>query len=352
MTKLIPRKAWLMLTGILLPALILNSCSSNSAGPSDEVIEPIDLVFEEPPFELLLTEAQFAREVSYGPHEDNVFDIFLVESEEPTPLVIFIHGGGFVTGSKGIVYINARDEIRATLATGASYATINYRLLENEGETEGVLKPLGDSKRCLQFLRLHHEQLNLDPERIALYGASAGAGTSLWLALNDDMADPGSTDPVLRQSTRVSAVAASGTQATYDLLKWETVVFASLGMTLEDMAALPETEDEEPGFLTFYGADSLEQLGEPEYVEYRQQVDMLALMSADDPPIWLKSTVDNPGIPVDQGELLHHGLHALALMEQADDVGIECQAYIPALEVEDPAGEEKLEFLLDRLDFD
>ena len=334
---------------VLIAALFLAGCGSNSSGPSTPDIEPLNLVFEDPPFDLLLTEAQFARDVSYGPHEDNVFDIFLVESDEPTPLVIYIHGGGFVSGFKGIVYINSRDEIRATLAAGASYATIDYRLLEEEGETEGVLKSLGDSRRCLQFLRLHHEELNLDPERIALYGASAGAGTSLWLACNDDMADPGSTDPVLRQSTRVSAVACSGTQSTYDLLKWETVVFSSLGMTLEEMAALPETEDEEAGFLTFYGADSLEQLGEPEYVEYRQQVDMLAMMSADDPPIWLKNTVDNPGIPVDMGELLHHGLHALAVMEQAGDVGVECQAYIPALDVEDPAGEEKLEFLLTRL---
>jgi len=84
-------------------------------------------------------------------------------------------------------------------------------------------------------------------------------------------------------------------------------------------------------------------------VVYRQSVDMLDLMSVDDPPIWLQNPKENPGTPVDLNELLHHGLHALAVMEQAETVGVECQAYIPALNVTDPVGEGVIEFLLDRL---
>ena len=43
-------------------------------------------------------------------------------------------------------------------------------------------------------------QWGIDPERIALYGDSAGAGMSVWIGLQDDMADPDNTDPVLRKA--------------------------------------------------------------------------------------------------------------------------------------------------------
>ena len=36
----------------------------------------------------------------YGPHERNVLDLWKAKSTEPTPLVVFIHGGGFHAGSK------------------------------------------------------------------------------------------------------------------------------------------------------------------------------------------------------------------------------------------------------------
>ena len=39
-------------------------------------------------------------DVKYGPHERNVLDLWLAKSDKPTPLVVFIHGGGFVRGGK------------------------------------------------------------------------------------------------------------------------------------------------------------------------------------------------------------------------------------------------------------
>ncbi|MBN2542250.1 alpha/beta hydrolase [bacterium] len=344
---------WLVfLLGIAIQAFIVG-CSedngTNSNGPSVEIPDSLTLEFEEPPFTLYSTSAQFARDVPYGEYEDNVFDIFLVESSEPTPLVVYIHGGGFTTGDKGVIYVSGQTEIREFLYNGVSFATINYRLLDSV-DTEGVIKPMTDSKRCLQFLRYHHEQLNIDPSRLALYGASAGAGTCLWLAFSDDMAEPLSSDLILRESTRVPVVGAKGTQSTYDLLKWETVVFASLGLTLEDMANLPESSEQ--GFLSFYGIDSLEELSNPGMVAYRESVDMLELMTPDDPGFWVMNTIENTGIPTSQSELFHHTLHAVALLEQANDIGLECVAYVPPLEIADPSGVDIVEFLLDRLNGD
>ena len=39
---------------------------------------------------------------SYGTDPAETFDLWLPEKKEPVPLVIFIHGGGFTTGSNGL----------------------------------------------------------------------------------------------------------------------------------------------------------------------------------------------------------------------------------------------------------
>jgi acetyl esterase/lipase len=309
-------------------------------------VTPLVLEFTDPPIDLQGESALYARGVSYGPHAESLFDIFLADSPEPTPLVVHIHGGGFVAGGRGIVYTAFFRDIREVLSHGVSYATIDYRLLD-EIDTDGVLKPLGDSKRCLQYLRYHHEELNIDPTRIALYGSSAGAGTCLWLATQDDMADPGAWDPVLRESTRVSAIGTMGAQATYDITKWETVVFESIGFTLEDMANLPNASEQ--GMMSFYGVSELADLADPEIVIYRQKVDMLSFLTADDPPMWMQSTIEEPGEPGDKSELMHHGLQTKAVLDIAEPLGIECQGYVEALEIEDPAGEDVVPFLLDHL---
>ena len=73
-----------------------------------------------------------------------------------------------------------------------------------------------DSARAIQFIRSKAKEWNLDPTRIAATGGSAGAGISLWLGFHDDLADPKSEDPVLRQSTRLTCMAVYNGQTSYD----------------------------------------------------------------------------------------------------------------------------------------
>src|SRR5262245_4129579 len=130
--------------------------------------------------------------VSYGPHQRNVLDFWRARSDKPTPLLVFIHGGGFHTGSKADV---PPQLLEGCLKAGISVASINYRRSPEVAFPAHYM----DSARAIQFLRHKAKDFNLDPQRVAASGGSAGAGTSLWIGFHDDLADPKSDDPVLRQ---------------------------------------------------------------------------------------------------------------------------------------------------------
>src|SRR5947209_6766261 len=150
--------------------------------------------------------------VRYGPHRGNVLDFWQAPSARPAPLVVFIHGGGFVGGDK----VKARESpvLRQCLDRGVHFAAINYRF-RTEVPIQDVLR---DCARAVQFLRSKAADWNVDKDRVAAYGGSAGAGASLWLAFHDDLADPRSADPVLRESSRLRAAGATATQFSYDVL--------------------------------------------------------------------------------------------------------------------------------------
>ncbi|MBI1356805.1 MAG: alpha/beta hydrolase fold domain-containing protein [Acidobacteria bacterium] len=249
-------------------------------------------------------------DLAYGPHERNRLDLWLAASDRPTPLVLFIHGGGFVGGDKSKV---AAPLLERMLGEGVSYAAINYRFLPS-APIQDILR---DAARAVQFLRAHAAEYNLDKERFAAHGGSAGAGTSLWLAFHDDLADPDNPDPVLRESTRLVGAGASATQFSYDLLQWEEVL------------GVPAIQYHAPN-PAFYGLPSWDAVLGPQGRTVRADVDMRGLITPDDPPVWLLST--QPGGPVtSKGHLNHHPAHALAIQLRCAQVGVPAVAYAPAL---------------------
>ena len=142
-------------------------------------------------------------EVSYGPHARNVLDFWQAKGEGPRPLLVFIHGGGWTGGDKK----QNPATVKVFLDKGISCAAINYRY----SGIAPLPAPVHDAARAIQFLRSKATDWSIDGKHIALTGGSAGACTSMWLLLHDDLADPKSTDLVLRESTRVCAASvASG----------------------------------------------------------------------------------------------------------------------------------------------
>ena len=274
----------------------------------------------------------FFENLSYGADSLHTFDLFVPNASQPLPLVLFIHGGGFEGGDKSELYGQETGValINALLSEGIAFASINYRLLA-VGDTTGVLKSLHDARRCLQYIRHNAAYFNIDKERVALYGTSAGAGTSLWIGLQEDMKDETSADPTAHESTRVSAIAVFATQATYDLLDWNEV-FRRERFKTKHLYALVGADR----IAAFYGCRLPVSLKAPAVARYREQVDMLAMLSADDPPLWIDNPLPARGLPRDQDALFHHYRHGQALLRRATELGSPCLARLPAARYTSP----------------
>ena len=150
--------------------------------------------------------------VAYGTHPRQVLDFYQAKSETPTPVVFYIHGGGWQNGDK-------KTDPKAFLDKGISVAAINYRFVKHgvEDKVEPTVKaPLHDAARALQFVRSKAAEWNIDKKRIGATGGSAGGCSSLWLAFHKDMADPKNSDPIARESTRLYCAAVNGAQTSLD----------------------------------------------------------------------------------------------------------------------------------------
>src|SRR6056297_1512722 len=110
--------------------------------------------------------------------EAQVLDVYRAEAEEPTPVAVFIHGGGWRAGSKNRIphYL-----AKAVSEGWLSVVSVEYRF------TDKAIHPaqVHDCARAIQFVRSKSEEWKLDPRRMAVTGGSAGAHLSLWLALHD-----------------------------------------------------------------------------------------------------------------------------------------------------------------------
>lgn len=242
--------------------------------------------------------------VSYGPHPRHVLDLWKAKSEKPTPLFVFIHGGGFRGGSKEALPPALLDEC---LKAGISVAAINYRLSPEVSTPAHYL----DGARAIQFLRSKAKEWNIDPKRIAAGGGSAGGGISLWIAFHDDLADPKSPDPVQRQSTRLTCAVVQGAQCTYDPRLIQKIVGGRA--------------HEHPALADFYGLKPGEQ-DTPKAHRIYEECSPITYLNAGDPPVYAFYAEPKGPLPPDAppGQGIHHPNFGYYLKEKMDLLGIEC----------------------------
>lgn len=115
-------------------------------------------------------------DVTYGNlSERNKLDIYLPnEGEGPFPAIIAIHGGAFKMGDKASAMMESTVE---AVKYGYAVISVNYRLSGEEKFPAAVQ----DVKGALRFIRANSKKYNIDPDKIAAWGGSAGGNLASML---------------------------------------------------------------------------------------------------------------------------------------------------------------------------
>lgn len=266
--------------------------------------------------------------VSYGSHKMNVLDFYQAKGEGARPLLVYIHGGGWVGGDKKQ---NSRA-FKPFLDKGISYAAINYRLT---GEAP-LPAPVHDAARAIQFLRTKAKEWNIRTDRIVLTGGSAGACTSMWLLFHDDLADPKSKDPILRESTRVAAAAVRVGQTSID----PKVIEGWLGPNVLKHRMINMAVGEKTMKSALVNYEKHSKLYK-EFSPYNH-------VDGDDPPL-LMTYGNNMKLPsTSAGHGIHHPVYGVKLKEKSESVKHECHLLIPKVSKSEKYRSERA-FLMDKL---
>jgi acetyl esterase/lipase len=123
-------------------------------------------------------------------YRPQIVDIYVPAGKGPHPLVLYIHGGGWMGGHtrhSGALADFPRV-LAALAAEGFTVASLEYRL---SGEARFPAQ-LQDANAALRFLRAHAAQYAIDPARVGVWGGSAGGHLTALTALTcgDTALDP------------------------------------------------------------------------------------------------------------------------------------------------------------------
>lgn len=179
------KKLALTILPMSLAAFILAGCSADisesaipEASETAEASETTQPAADAETIDTSFIENQYLDIAYGGPWESQKLDIYLPnEGKGPFPVIVAIHGGGFMEGDKTGPDIAPMLE---GINRGYAVVSANYRL-----SSEALFPAaISDVKAAIRFVKANAEEYHLDPGNVAVWGGSAGghlaalAGTS------------------------------------------------------------------------------------------------------------------------------------------------------------------------------
>lgn len=147
-------------------------------------------------------DVELTRDVEFGKGGDRPLKLHLIapktKASEPMPVVVWIHGGAWQAGSRhgGI------GRMIPFAQHGYLGVSIEYRLSQ-----EAVFPAqIEDCKCAIRYLRAHAKDLNLDPNRIGVWGSSAGGHLAALLGTSAHVAELEGKGGWADQPSKVQAV--------------------------------------------------------------------------------------------------------------------------------------------------
>ena len=150
------------------------------------------------------TKVDVIPDVVYG-HKDGMaltFDIFKPKTHTNGAAIIFMVSGGWV--SNYVPPNQALPRYQELLDAGFTVITLRH------GGSPKYLIPeiVADVRRGVRFIRYNAKSWGIDPNRLGVYGGSAGGHLSLMIGLASDNGDPAAKEDFMKESDRVAAVVA------------------------------------------------------------------------------------------------------------------------------------------------
>jgi acetyl esterase/lipase len=156
-----------------------------------------------------LTPIASAEDVAFNRKEDVIYgrkygtaltmDVFTPKANPKGIGVVFVVSGGFFSSHEAISPLFVRPFIDRGFTV--------FAVVHGSQPRFTVPEIIQDMNRAVRFIRHHAKDYGIDPDRIGVYGGSAGGHLSLMLGMAGDKGDPNAKDPVDRESSRVQAVA-------------------------------------------------------------------------------------------------------------------------------------------------
>ncbi|MGB0373101.1 MAG: alpha/beta hydrolase fold domain-containing protein [Opitutales bacterium] len=149
---------------------------------------------QNPKDEVFVSLLRIEKNIIYKTVEGEKLDLWLFLPQEaqpkPMPVMLYTHGGGWGGGDKFKVLQPAfRQTLKRLLNAGVACAAIEYRLTRKGVST--AIDSVGDCKDAARFLMANAATYNLDPERMGVWGGSAGGHLALMTGLADNAAFEG-----------------------------------------------------------------------------------------------------------------------------------------------------------------
>ena len=215
--------------------------------------------------------------------ETQKLDIYLPnEGTGPFPVIVQIHGGAFKSGDK------ASGELTPALAgldRGYAVVAVNYRL---SGEAQFPAQ-INDLKAAIRYIRANAELYNLDPDRIATWGGSAGGSLSALAGTSADVA-------ALVDDSLGNAGVSDRVQACVDW--FGPIVFSEMDAQFAELGITPVgvTSDANSPESQYLG----QTVGTDAAAELVKAASAQSYISADDPPFFIQHGTADQNIPITQ----------------------------------------------------
>jgi len=223
-------------------------------------------------------------------------DVFTPKPDANGLGVILVVSGGWVSSHEGINL----NFVAPLLERGYTV----FAVVHGSQPRFTIPDIVQDMNRAVRFIRAHAQQYGIDPDRIGIYGGSAGGHLSLMQGTASDLGDPKAKDPVDRVSSRVQAVACFFPPT--DFLNYGKTGEIALGIGILVNYPAPfdfnEFDPKRKKFVPVTDPDAILAIG--------RRISPINHVSPDDPPVLIIHGDADTLVPIQQAELIVDKLKA------------------------------------------